>query len=214
MSTRRCLSMKCLRLWQCARPASMSTQRSAAAATARAFSSAWRRRPAHRHRPRPGGHRRGPRALCARAATALSCKAISRSWRRWCARRDSARSAMASCSISASPRRNWTIQRAASASVQDGPLDMRMDPTRGEPVSAWLARASGDEMRHVIATLGEERFAGPIAREIVRAPRGWPADPHQRSWPHWSRAQCARANRASIRLPAPSRRCAFSSMMS
>jgi len=52
--------------------------------------------------------------------------------------------------------------------LQDGPIDMRMDPTRGEPVSAWLARASGDEMRHVIATLGEERFAGAIAREIVR----------------------------------------------
>jgi 16S rRNA (cytosine1402-N4)-methyltransferase len=52
--------------------------------------------------------------------------------------------------------------------LQDGPIDMRMDPTRGQPVSAWLARASGDEMRHVIATFGEERFAGPIAREIVR----------------------------------------------
>jgi 16S rRNA (cytosine1402-N4)-methyltransferase len=52
--------------------------------------------------------------------------------------------------------------------VHDGPLDMRMDPTRGQPVSAWLARASSDEMRHVIATLGEERFAGGIAREIVR----------------------------------------------
>jgi 16S rRNA (cytosine1402-N4)-methyltransferase len=53
--------------------------------------------------------------------------------------------------------------------LQDGPIDMRMDPTRGEPVSAWLARANGDEMRHVIATFGEERFAGPIAREIVRS---------------------------------------------
>lgn len=52
--------------------------------------------------------------------------------------------------------------------AQDGPLDMRMDPTRGQPVSAWLARASSDEMRHVIATLGEERFAGGIAREIAR----------------------------------------------
>jgi 16S rRNA (cytosine1402-N4)-methyltransferase len=52
--------------------------------------------------------------------------------------------------------------------LQDGPIDMRMDPTRGEPVSAWLAGASGDEMRHVIATLGEERFAGQIARAIVR----------------------------------------------
>jgi len=52
--------------------------------------------------------------------------------------------------------------------LQDGPLDMRMDPTRGQPVSAWLARASADEMRHVIARFGEERFAGAIAREIVR----------------------------------------------
>ena len=57
---------------------------------------------------------------------------------------------------------------------QDGPLDMRMDPTRGQPVSAWLARASGDEMRHVIATLGEERFAGGIAREIVRTREAQP----------------------------------------
>jgi len=49
----------------------------------------------------------------------------------------------------------------------DGPLDMRMDPTRGEPVSAWLARAGVDEIREVIATLGEERFAGRVARAIV-----------------------------------------------
>lgn len=53
--------------------------------------------------------------------------------------------------------------------LKDGPLDMRMDPTRGEPVSAWLARADSSEMRHVIASYGEERFAGPIARAIVRA---------------------------------------------
>ncbi|HZO21838.1 MAG TPA: 16S rRNA (cytosine(1402)-N(4))-methyltransferase RsmH [Steroidobacteraceae bacterium] len=49
----------------------------------------------------------------------------------------------------------------------DGPLDMRMDPTRGEPVSAWLARARLDEIREVIATLGEERFAARVARAIV-----------------------------------------------
>ncbi|MDB6014323.1 MAG: Ribosomal small subunit methyltransferase [Gammaproteobacteria bacterium] len=51
----------------------------------------------------------------------------------------------------------------------DGPIDMRMDPTRGEPVSAWLARASVDEIREVIATLGEERFARRIAQSIVIA---------------------------------------------
>ncbi|HEX4376821.1 MAG TPA: 16S rRNA (cytosine(1402)-N(4))-methyltransferase RsmH [Steroidobacteraceae bacterium] len=51
---------------------------------------------------------------------------------------------------------------------QDGPLDMRMDPTRGESVAMWLAHAGVDEIRHVIATLGEERFARRIASAIVR----------------------------------------------
>jgi 16S rRNA (cytosine1402-N4)-methyltransferase len=51
----------------------------------------------------------------------------------------------------------------------DGPLDMRMDPTSGEPVSAWLARAGEPEIREVIAKLGEERFARRIAADIVAA---------------------------------------------
>jgi 16S rRNA (cytosine1402-N4)-methyltransferase len=50
----------------------------------------------------------------------------------------------------------------------DGPLDMRMDPTRGQPVSVWLEHARLDEIRDVIATLGEERFAHRIAGAIVR----------------------------------------------
>jgi len=58
----------------------------------------------------------------------------------------------------------------------DGPLDMRMDPTCGEPVSAWLARASLDEIREVIATLGEERFARRVARAIVEARRERPVE--------------------------------------
>jgi 16S rRNA (cytosine1402-N4)-methyltransferase len=49
----------------------------------------------------------------------------------------------------------------------DGPLDMRMDPQSGEPVSAWLSRAGEPEIREVIATLGEERFARRIAAQIV-----------------------------------------------
>jgi 16S rRNA (cytosine1402-N4)-methyltransferase len=53
----------------------------------------------------------------------------------------------------------------------DGPLDMRMDPTHGEPVSAWLARAGVDEIRQVIATFGEERFARRVAQAIVAARR-------------------------------------------
>jgi 16S rRNA (cytosine1402-N4)-methyltransferase len=51
----------------------------------------------------------------------------------------------------------------------DGPLDMRMDPTRGGAVSAWLARASVEEIREVIATYGEERFARRVAQAIDAA---------------------------------------------
>lgn len=51
----------------------------------------------------------------------------------------------------------------------DGPLDMRMDPTRGQAVSAWLARAGVDEIRQVISTYGEERFARRVAQAIVAA---------------------------------------------
>jgi 16S rRNA (cytosine1402-N4)-methyltransferase len=58
----------------------------------------------------------------------------------------------------------------------DGPLDMRMDPTRGEPVSVWLARAGVDEIREVIATLGEERFARRVAQAIVTARRERPIE--------------------------------------
>ncbi len=53
----------------------------------------------------------------------------------------------------------------------DGPLDMRMDTTRGEPVARWLARARVDEIREVISELGEERFARRVAQAIV-ASRG------------------------------------------
>jgi len=56
----------------------------------------------------------------------------------------------------------------------DGPLDMRMDTTRGEPVAAWLARASLDEIRKVIVTFGEERFARRVAQAIVAGRRQRP----------------------------------------
>ena len=49
----------------------------------------------------------------------------------------------------------------------DGPLDMRMDPERGESASDWLARAAEEEIREVIASYGEERFARQIARAIA-----------------------------------------------
>jgi 16S rRNA (cytosine1402-N4)-methyltransferase len=51
----------------------------------------------------------------------------------------------------------------------DGPLDMRMDTTRGQSVAQWLADASIESMTEVIRDYGEERFAGPIAKAIDRA---------------------------------------------
>ncbi|MFE8646004.1 16S rRNA (cytosine(1402)-N(4))-methyltransferase RsmH [Sphingomonas sp. NCPPB 2930] len=49
----------------------------------------------------------------------------------------------------------------------DGPLDMRMDPTRGESVADWLATAEIPQMAEVIRDYGEERFALPIAKAIA-----------------------------------------------
>lgn len=51
----------------------------------------------------------------------------------------------------------------------DGPLDMRMDPERGEPVADWLARASAEEIADVLYIYGEERASRRIARAIVAA---------------------------------------------
>ena len=50
----------------------------------------------------------------------------------------------------------------------DGPLDMRMDPTRGQSVADWLSTASVSQMAEVIRDYGEERFAVPIAKAIDR----------------------------------------------
>lgn len=49
----------------------------------------------------------------------------------------------------------------------DGPLDMRMDPSRGETAADWLARAPFEELAQVIREDGEERFAASIAKAIV-----------------------------------------------
>ncbi len=59
----------------------------------------------------------------------------------------------------------------------DGPLDMRMDPTRGETAAEWLAGVNERELRGVIADYGEERFAQQIARSPSSGRGNWP-----RSW--------------------------------
>ena len=51
----------------------------------------------------------------------------------------------------------------------DGPLDMRMDPSRGESAATFIARASIDELTEVIRDYGEERFAQSIARAVAKA---------------------------------------------
>ena len=53
--------------------------------------------------------------------------------------------------------------------AREGPLDMRMDTTRGETAAQWLARATEKEIREVISAYGEERFAKSIAAAIVDA---------------------------------------------
>jgi 16S rRNA (cytosine1402-N4)-methyltransferase len=58
------------------------------------------------------------------------------------------------------PARGFSFQ-------QDGPLDMRMDPTRGPSAAQWLAQVSERELSDVLHTLGEERFARRVARAIV-----------------------------------------------
>jgi 16S rRNA (cytosine1402-N4)-methyltransferase len=50
-----------------------------------------------------------------------------------------------------------------------GPLDMRMDPTKGVSAADWLAGTSEREMSRVFWEFGEERHARRIARSIVKA---------------------------------------------
>ncbi len=49
----------------------------------------------------------------------------------------------------------------------EGPLDMRMDTTRGQSVAQWLADAPTSQIAEVIRDYGEERFAGAIAKAIA-----------------------------------------------
>jgi 16S rRNA (cytosine1402-N4)-methyltransferase len=49
----------------------------------------------------------------------------------------------------------------------EGPLDMRMDTTRGQSVADWLATADAGQIAEVIREYGEERFAVQIAKALV-----------------------------------------------
>ncbi|MCG4451936.1 MULTISPECIES: 16S rRNA (cytosine(1402)-N(4))-methyltransferase RsmH [unclassified Pseudomonas] len=51
--------------------------------------------------------------------------------------------------------------------LNDGPLDMRMDPSRGVSAAQWIASASEEEIARVFKEYGEERFAKRMARAVV-----------------------------------------------
>jgi 16S rRNA (cytosine1402-N4)-methyltransferase len=50
----------------------------------------------------------------------------------------------------------------------EGPLDMRMDTTRGQSVAEWLETVPVSTLAEIIRDYGEERFAAPIAKAIDR----------------------------------------------
>ncbi|MFO0788031.1 MAG: 16S rRNA (cytosine(1402)-N(4))-methyltransferase RsmH [Pirellulales bacterium] len=53
----------------------------------------------------------------------------------------------------------------------DGPLDLRFDPTRGEPAWRLVQRLSAEHLANLIYQYGEERFSRRIARRIVEERR-------------------------------------------
>ena len=60
----------------------------------------------------------------------------------------------------ANPERGLSFQH-------DGPLDMRLDPTRGEPASALVRRLQERELADIFWRFGEERHSRRIAKKIV-----------------------------------------------
>ena len=60
--------------------------------------------------------------------------------------------------------------------MRDGPLDMRMDQSRGQSAAGWIATASIDELTEVIRDYGEERFAQRIATAIAEARERQPVE--------------------------------------
>ncbi|GHE95199.1 16S rRNA (cytosine(1402)-N(4))-methyltransferase RsmH [Thalassotalea profundi] len=51
--------------------------------------------------------------------------------------------------------------------MNDGPLDMRMDTTKGQTAAQWLATADVEDISWVLRTFGEEKHAWRIANAIV-----------------------------------------------
>ena len=58
--------------------------------------------------------------------------------------------------------------------MKDGPLDMRMDTTRGQTAAQWLASADVEDITWVLRTFGEEKHAWRIANAIVDSREEFP----------------------------------------
>ncbi len=58
----------------------------------------------------------------------------------------------------------------------DGPLDLRFDPTSGEPARRLVNRLSVEHLTQLISSYGEERYSPRIARAIVQQRRRKPIE--------------------------------------
>lgn len=77
---------------------------------------------------------------------------------------------------------------------RDGPLDMRMDQSSGQPVSDWLAQVSAGDLALVFKEYGEERYAKRIAAKVVEVVNERPvittldlAEIIKRAHPRWEK---------------------------
>ncbi len=95
----------------------------------------------------------------------------------------------------------------------EGPLDLRFDPTAGEPAWRLLERLSAEELANLIYEFGEERFSRRIARRIVEQRRAEPIRTAQQL-ASLVRGPCraAATASASIRRRGRSRHCGLRSI--
>lgn len=94
--------------------------------------------------------------------------------------------------------------------MHDGPLDMRMDTTRGLSAAQWLVQISEAELTDVFKTFGEERHARRIARAVLAEQTVTPitrtkvlADVIAKAHPSWERhkhpaTRCFQAIRIAV----------------
>ena len=80
--------------------------------------------------------------------------------------------------------------------LHDGPLDMRMNNSKGMTAAQWIAESDQDELIKIFKTYGEEKFAVPIAKNIIQKRLQEPIETtHQlasivsEAHPRWKRGQ-------------------------